>query len=95
MDPVRLLSLVSAGGRVALGAAMSSAPRWMLTTQGFSDLTPAALAVTRLAGIRDMVLGAQMLESLEDERALGRAHLWCTIADHRARGMRATLTVTK
>jgi hypothetical protein len=25
----------------------------------------------------------------------GRYQLWCTIADHRARGMRATLTVTK
>ena len=25
----------------------------------------------------------------------GRYELWCTIADHRARGMRATLTVTK
>jgi uncharacterized cupredoxin-like copper-binding protein len=25
----------------------------------------------------------------------GRYDLWCTIADHRARGMRATLTVTK
>jgi plastocyanin len=25
----------------------------------------------------------------------GRYMLWCTIADHRARGMRATLTVTK
>ena len=25
----------------------------------------------------------------------GRYALWCTIADHRARGMRATLTVTK
>jgi hypothetical protein len=25
----------------------------------------------------------------------GRYQLWCTIGDHRARGMRATLTVTK
>ena len=25
----------------------------------------------------------------------GRYQLWCTIADHRARGMRATLIVTK
>jgi hypothetical protein len=25
----------------------------------------------------------------------GRYQLWCTVADHRARGMRATLTVTR
>jgi hypothetical protein len=78
---IRTLSLVSGLGRVALGASMLAAPRWMLGAQGFRELTPAALAVTRLAGIRDMVMGAQMLESLDDEEQLRRAHLWCAVTD--------------
>ena len=31
--------------------------------------------------------------SLEARLLAGRFTLWCTLADHRARGMRATLTV--
>jgi hypothetical protein len=78
---IRTISLISGLGRIALGASMFAAPRWMLTTQGFSELTPAALAVTRLAGIRDMVMGAQMLDSLDDDVGLRRAHLWCAATD--------------
>ena len=78
---IRTLSLISGLGRIALGASMLAAPRWMLGTQGFSELTPAALAVTRLAGIRDMVMGAQMLESIDDDAQLRRAHLWCAATD--------------
>lgn len=78
---IRALSIAMGLGRVALGASMFAAPRWMLTTQGFSELPAAALAVTRLAGIRDMVIGAQVLAALEDEAALRRAHLWCAAAD--------------
>jgi hypothetical protein len=32
---------------------------------------------------------------VERKLAAGRYQLWCSIADHRARGMRATLTVKK
>ncbi len=78
---VRSLSIPLGLGRVALGVSMLAAPRWMLSTQGFSELTPATLAVTRLAGIRDIVMGAQMLAALDDERALRRAHLWCAATD--------------
>ena len=88
---VRSLSIPLGLGRVALGLSMLAAPRWMLTTQGFEDLSPATLAVTRLAGIRDIVIGAQMLASLDDEAALRRAHLWCAATDAGDAAVFATL----
>ena len=55
--------------------------------------------------LRRIATGARTYRTPEvspgDDRSIsfrlyaGRYDLWCTIADHRARGMRATLTVTK
>ena len=43
--------------------------------------------------IRDVAPGKQGY--LRAKLAPGRFRLWCSIADHRERGMRATLVVTK
>jgi hypothetical protein len=43
--------------------------------------------------IRDVMPGKQA--SLRAKLAPGRFRLWCSIADHRERGMRATLVVAK
>jgi hypothetical protein len=43
--------------------------------------------------IRDVLPGKQ--RSLRAKLAPGRFKLWCSIADHAERGMRATLVVTK
>ena len=43
--------------------------------------------------IRDVMPGKQA--SLRAKLAAGRFKLWCSVADHAQRGMRATLVVTK
>jgi hypothetical protein len=48
-------------------------------------------AVTR----RIRVVGPGKVRQLETSLARGRYALWCTLSDHRARGMRATLVVRK
>ena len=37
----------------------------------------------------------QMVDDVERKLVVGRYRLWCSIGDHAARGMRATLRVTK
>jgi uncharacterized protein DUF4267 len=69
---VRAWSLASGLGRVAFGIAMLAAPEAALRALGFSEVTPATKAVTRLAGVRDFVLGGVTLGALGDrERLLG------------------------
>jgi hypothetical protein len=69
---VRAWSLASGLARVAFGVAMLAAPEAALRALGFSEVTPATKAVTRLAGVRDFVLGGVTLGALGDrERLLG------------------------
>ncbi len=54
------------------------------------------LALRRVGGARTYRVGVVepgQTGSLEARLRPGRFTLWCTLADHRARGMRATLTV--
>jgi hypothetical protein len=78
---VRAWSLASAGGRLAIGAGMMAAPRLALGALGFAEASPATVAVSRIAGIRDLVLGAVTALSLEDPVALRRATIANAVAD--------------
>lgn len=54
------------------------------------------LALRRIGGTRTYRIGVAkpgQTRSLEARLRPGRFTLWCTLADHRSRGMRATLTV--
>jgi hypothetical protein len=78
---VRALSLVSAGGRMAIGLSLLLAPELSLRALGFSEDTPATTAVARIAGVRDFVLGAVALGALEDRERLLTATIANTTAD--------------
>jgi hypothetical protein len=78
---VRAWSLVSGLGRVAFGVAMLAAPEPSLRAAGFESVSPATVAVTRLAGVRDLVLGVVTMASLSDPDRLRRATLANTAAD--------------
>jgi hypothetical protein len=78
---VRAWSLVSGFGRIAFGIGMLAAPEWALRALGFRELSPAAIAVTRLAGGRDLVLGLVTVAALNDRDRLRAATLANTVAD--------------
>ncbi len=72
---VRALTLVSGLGRMAIGAALALAPERALSALGFRDLSATAIAASRLAGGRDMVLGAVMMAAVDDPDRLRAASL--------------------
>jgi hypothetical protein len=78
---VRAWSLASGLGRVGFGIAMLTAPERALGTLGFGDPSPATVTVTRLTGVRDLVLGLVTLASLDDRDRLRTATLANTVAD--------------
>jgi hypothetical protein len=57
---------------MAIGAGLLVAPELSLRALGFSDVSPSTIAIARVAGIRDLVLGGVTLGALDDrERLLG------------------------
>lgn len=78
---VRLWSLISGFGRIAFGVGMLGAPEWALRALGFTDASPATVAVTRLAGVRDLVLGLVTVAALDDRDRLRRATVANAVAD--------------
>ena len=78
---VRTWSLISGLGRVAFGVAMLAAPEAALGVIGFTETGPATVAVTRLAGIRDLVLGGVTLGALSDRKRLLNATVANATAD--------------
>jgi hypothetical protein len=79
----KAFSLASGLGRLAIGAGLFSAPRFALRTLGFSDATDATVAVARIAGGRDLVMGAETLAALAagDRDRLRRANFLNAGAD--------------
>ena len=55
------------------------------------DLRMKRVGGTRVYGIKTVLPGQR--RHLAAKLRVGRYHLWCSIADHRARGMRAQLRV--
>jgi hypothetical protein len=81
-DPdVRVFSLVSAAGRVAIGVGMLAAPGPAMRALGFSEVGAATVAVARIAGIRDLVLGGVTLAALGDRDRLRTATIANATAD--------------
>ena len=78
---VRGWSVASGLGRVAFGIAMLAAPEWAARALGFKAVGPATVTVTRIAGGRDLVLGAVTLAALDDRDRLRSATLANAAAD--------------
>ena len=78
---VRAWSVISGTGRVAIGLGMLAAPEPALRALGFAEASPATVAVSRIAGIRDLVLGVVTLAGLEDRARLRAASLANAAAD--------------
>lgn len=72
---MRGISLASALGRIAIGAGLALAPRRALAALGFEDPAPATIVVSRVAGGRDIVMGAVALAAIDDPEGLRRASL--------------------
>jgi hypothetical protein len=78
---VRAYSLLSAAARLAFGVAMLAAPDRALGALGFAEISPATRLVTRVAGIRDFVLGGVTMSALGDRERLLRATVANATAD--------------
>jgi hypothetical protein len=78
---VRAWSVASGLGRVAFGVAMLAAPDPGLRALGFREVGPATVTVSRIAGIRDLVLGVITLAGLGDRDRLRRATVANAVAD--------------
>jgi hypothetical protein len=78
---VLLISAGSAAGRLAIGLGLMVAPRRALAALGFGDAEEAAIVIAQVAGVRDIVLAATTLISLDDEDRLRAASLANAVAD--------------
>jgi hypothetical protein len=78
---VRAFSLISSAGRAAIGVGMLAAPELAIRALGFSEVSPATVAVSRIAGIRDLVLGIITLAALDDPDRLRAATIANAAAD--------------
>jgi hypothetical protein len=78
---VRAWSLASGLGRVGFGVAMLAAPESALRALGFTEVSPATVAVTRLTGVRDLVLGLVTVAGLNDRDRLRTATVANAVAD--------------
>jgi hypothetical protein len=78
---VRAFTLISAAGRIAIGLGMLAAPEQAMRALGFSQVSPATVAIARIAGIRDLVLGGVTLAALDDRDRLRTATIGNATAD--------------
>jgi hypothetical protein len=78
---VRSWSVASGLARVAIGLGLLAAPERAARALGFEEVGPATVAVSRVAGVRDFVLGVATLAALEDRDRLRAATLANTLAD--------------
>jgi hypothetical protein len=78
---VRGFSLISAAGRIGIGIGMLLAPEPALRALGFSEVNAATVAVARIAGIRDLVLGGVTLAALDERDRLRTVTIGNATAD--------------
>jgi hypothetical protein len=78
---VRAWSLASGFARVGIGLGLLAAPEPALRALGFEDVSSATVAIGRLAGIRDLVLGSVTLGALDDRDRLRAATIANAVAD--------------
>jgi len=72
---VRALSAGNGAGRIALGLGLMVAPERALEVLGFPDAGPGAVVISRIAGVRDIVLGVNTILALNDPVRLRAASL--------------------
>ncbi len=72
-DIERAAALGLAVGRMAIGAGLWLAPDLTVRALGFSEADDRTVAVARIAGTRDIVLGAWQATTLASRDRLGRA----------------------
>jgi hypothetical protein len=76
LDPVgRQVALAIGGARIAIGAGALTAPRAALRALGYERPGAGALTLARLAGARDVALGALAIAGRNDPAALRAACL--------------------
>ena len=78
---VRAWSLASGLGRVVIGLGLLAAPEMSARMLGFEEVNPATVTVSRVAGVRDFVLGIATLAALDDRDRLRAATLANAAAD--------------
>jgi len=70
-DPIARAAAAGIGAiRIAIGVGMLAAPRASLGLMGFKDAEGPVIAIARLAGGRDLALGALALGALDDRERL-------------------------
>jgi len=72
---VRVLSAGNGAGRIAIGVGLMLAPERALEVLGFPDAGPGAVVISRIAGVRDIVLGVNTILALDDPARLRAASL--------------------
>jgi hypothetical protein len=78
---VRAVSIAIGAGRIAIGLGLAASPEIAMRMLGFPRYSPETLVVSRVAGARDIVMGAATLLALGDRRRLAAAHLANAAAD--------------
>jgi hypothetical protein len=72
-DSERAVALALAGGRMAIGIGFWVAPDLIRRALGFGELGDEGLAIARIAGTRDLVLGAWQAAAAGDRERLRKA----------------------
>lgn len=82
-DRSRGAAIFMGAGRIAFGAAMVVAPRTFLVAarNPRDQINDTARLLTRMTGLRDMLLGVHVLRHLDDRDGLRRACLMNAAAD--------------
>jgi hypothetical protein len=78
---VRAVSIATGAGRILIGLGLAASPEIAMRLLGFPRYQPETLVVSRIAGARDVVMGAATLLSLDDRDRLARANLANAAAD--------------
>lgn len=72
-DIERTFAFALGAGRIAIGVGLWAAPGFAMRVLGFGRPKPETLAIARVAGTRDVILGAWQLRSVGDPAELARA----------------------
>jgi hypothetical protein len=70
-----MLSIGNGLGRIAIGLGLMLAPRRALSVLGFDDAGESVVMISRIAGVRDIVLGVATVVALDDRSRLRAASL--------------------
>ncbi len=74
-------SAISGFGRIAIGLGLAFTPELAMRTLGFAQPSPATVTAARLAGGRDIVIGALTIAALDDPARLRTATLAAAAVD--------------